>query len=97
MINKTRFMRIVKKRFRKESNMKLIDQVWLVIRKKHYSYYRPEKTYVAWIKRFIYYPKKDTLKKRERNKFQELFRTLKLIVALQSANKIRLQTPLFYL
>ncbi len=34
--------------------MKLIDQVRVVIRKKHYSY-RTEQAYVEWIKRFIYF------------------------------------------
>jgi len=34
--------------------MKLIDQVADVIRKKHYSI-RTEEAYVQWIKRFIYY------------------------------------------
>ena len=34
--------------------MKLIDQVRVVIRKKHYSY-RTEQSYVQWIKRFIYF------------------------------------------
>ena len=34
--------------------MKLIDQVIDVIRKKHYSI-RTEEAYVQWIKRFIYY------------------------------------------
>jgi integron integrase len=34
--------------------MKLLDQVRVVIRKKHYSY-RTEQTYIDWIKRFIYF------------------------------------------
>ncbi|MBW2344195.1 MAG: tyrosine-type recombinase/integrase [Deltaproteobacteria bacterium] len=37
--------------------MKLIDQVRVVIRKKHYSY-RTEQTYVDWIKRFIFFNNK---------------------------------------
>ena len=36
---------------------KLLDQVRDVIRVKHYSI-RTEKSYVDWIKRFIYYHKK---------------------------------------
>ena len=36
--------------------MKLLDQVRMVLRKKHYSY-RTEKTYVHWIKRYIYFNK----------------------------------------
>jgi len=34
--------------------MKLLDQVRTVMRKKHYSY-RTEKTYIHWIKRYIYF------------------------------------------
>ena len=34
--------------------MKLIDQVRIVIRKKHYSY-RTEQAYVHWIKRYIFF------------------------------------------
>ncbi len=34
--------------------MKLLDQVRSVIRRRHYSY-RTEETYVGWIKRFIFF------------------------------------------
>lgn len=33
---------------------KLLDQVWDVLRVKHYSY-RTEKTYIFWIRRYIFF------------------------------------------
>ncbi len=48
---------IEKEKYRRRGNMKLLDQVRDVIRKKHYSI-QTEQAYVDWIRRFILFYKK---------------------------------------
>jgi len=52
--------------------MKLIDQVRIVIRKKHYSY-RTEQAYVHWIKRYIFFNDKKHPKEMGEKKSPDLF------------------------